>query len=278
MAAGRGSRRAAGALVAQSAPPIKVLRTIKPVKLTKPRSGLYVFDFGQNFGGWVRLRVQGPAGTAVTITAGELLAADGTVNALTSAAGQIKQGGASGGPGAPANAFQPETYVLCGKGQEVFTPHFTFHGFRYVQLSGYPGQPTLDSINGLQLGAAVEPCGSFTCSNAMLNQIQEMVRQTFLSNLFSMESDCPHREKFGYGGDIVAAAETAVLNFDMATFYAKTVRDLQDAVRAMAASPRPRRLWASPTRASAVRAARSNGAPPTRSCSSSSTSATAIER
>ena len=155
----------------------------------------------------MRLRVQGTAGTAVTITAGELLAANGTVNALTSAAGQIKQGGAGGGPGAPANAFQQETYVLCGKGPEVFTPHFTFHGFRYVQLSGYPGQPTLDSIDGLQLSAAVEPCGSFTCSNAMLNRIQEMVRQTLLSNLFSVESDCPHREKFGYGGDIVAAAD-----------------------------------------------------------------------
>ncbi len=220
-----------GPLEAQSAPPIKILRTIKPVKLTKVRGGRYVFDFGQNFGGWVRLRVRGSAGTAVTITAGELLFGDGTLNARTSAAGQIKSGGAGGGPGAPANAFQQETYILSGKGDEVFTPRFTVHGFRYVQLSGYPGQPTLDSVDGLQLGASVEPAGTFSCSNATLNRIQEAVRQTLLSNLFSVESDCPHREKFGYGGDIVAVAEAAMMNFDMAAFYAKTVRDFEDAVR-----------------------------------------------
>jgi alpha-L-rhamnosidase len=223
-----------GPLQAQSAPPIRITRVLKPVNLTEPRPGVFIFDLGQNFAGWARLRVQGPAGTRVKLRQGELLYSDGTLNGMTAVCGQIKQGGANyqyDGHGAPKTAFQVDEYILKGQGEEVYTPRFTYHGFRYVEVTGFPGKPTLASLEGLRLNSDVPPVGSFTCSNERFNRIQQMVLWTELSNLFSVESDCPHREKFGYGGDIVAAGEMALLNFRMSRFYAKAVQDLVDAVR-----------------------------------------------
>jgi alpha-L-rhamnosidase len=165
---------------------------------------------------------------------GELLYADGTLNGLTAVCGQIKGGGKDyryDGVGQPKTAFQLDEYVLKGQGTEVFTPGFTFHGFRYVEVTGFPGTPMLDALEGLRLRSDVQPAGSLACSNEMFNRIQQMVLWTKLSNLFSVQSDCPHREKFGYGGDILASSEMAMLNFDMARFYAKAAQDLVDAVR-----------------------------------------------
>ena len=227
-------REALGPLQAQDAPPIRVTHVLKPVKLTEPKPGVFIFDLGQNFAGWVRLHVQGPAGTRVSMRQGELLYPDGTLNGMTAVCGQIKQGGTNyhyDGNGAPKTAFQVDEYILKGQGQEVYTPRFTFHGFRYVEVTGFPGKPTLASLEGLRLNSDVAPAGSFVCSNERFNRIQQMAQWTELSNLFSVESDCPHREKFGYGGDIVAAGEMAMLNFGMSRFYAKAVQDLVDAAR-----------------------------------------------
>jgi len=225
---------ALGPLRAQDAPPIRVTRVLKPVKLTEPKPGVYIFDLGQNFAGWIRLRVQGAAGTRVRLRYGELLYPDGTLNGMTAVCGQIKGGGPGyryDGKGAPKTAWQMDDYILKGQGEEVYSPRFTFHGFRYVEVVGYPGKPTLASLEGLRLNSDVTTAGSFVCSNERLNRIQAMVLWTELSNLFSVESDCPHREKFGYGGDIVAAGEMAMFNFDMGRFFAKAVQDLADAVR-----------------------------------------------
>jgi alpha-L-rhamnosidase len=223
-----------GPLRAQEAPPILITRRLKPVKLTEPKPGTYIFDFGQNFAGWARLRVRGSAGTHVKLRYGELLYPDGTLNGMTAVCGQIKQGGRDyryDGTGTPKTAWQMDEYILKGGGEEIYTPRFTFHGFRYVEAIGFPGRPTLEALEGLRLNSDVTPAGSFTCSNPLLNRIQEMVLWTELSNLFSVESDCPHREKFGYGGDIVAASEMAIFNFDMTRFYGKAIHDLADAVR-----------------------------------------------
>jgi alpha-L-rhamnosidase len=221
-------------LVAQDAPPIRVRSTLKPVKLTEPKPGVFIFDLGRNLAGWASLRVRGPAGTRVRLRSGELLYPDGSLNGLTAVAGQIKDGGPNyryKGTGQPKTAFQLDEYVLKGQGTEVFTPHFTFHGFRYVEVTGYPGRPALDALEGLALSADVPSAGSFECSDTLLNRIQTMVRFTELANLFSVQSDCPHREKLGYGGDLVAASEMAILNFDMDRFYAKVTQDFADAAR-----------------------------------------------
>jgi len=222
-----------GPLHAQEAPPIRLTRTLKPVKLTEPKPGVFIFDFGQNFSGWARLRVQGPAGTRVRLRSGELLYPDGTLNGMTAVCGQIKGGAEEtyNGAGQPQTAFQRDVYVLKGQGTETFTPRFTYHGFRYVEVRDFPGTPTLAALDGLRLNSDVQPAGSFECSNEMFNRIQQMVLWTELSNLFSVQSDCPHREKFGYGGDIVASSEMAMLNFDMSRFYAKVVGDFADAAR-----------------------------------------------
>lgn len=223
-----------GPLMSEDEPPIRITRTLRPVAVTEPKQGVFIFDFGQNFAGLAQLKVKGPAGTRVRLRSGELLYPDGTLNGMTSVAGQIKRGGKDyhyDGSGEPATAFQLDEYVLKGKGTEVFTPHFTFHGFRYVEVTGFPSKPTIDSLEGLRLNSDVQPVGFFECSNERLNKIQQMVLWTELSNLFSVQSDCPHREKLGYGGDIVASGEMAMMNFDMATFYAKVAKDFVDAVR-----------------------------------------------
>ncbi len=224
------AKESLGPLRAQSCPPIRRTTIIHPLKVTEPSPGVFIFDMGQNFGGWVTLRVRADAGTAIKLRYGELLYPDGTLNVMTSVCGQIKAPGV-GGPGAPDVAYQSETYICDGRGLETYTPRFTFHGFRYVEVTGYPGRPPLSAIEGHRLNADVETAGTFACSNESFNRIQEMVCWTLLSNLFSVQSDCPHREKFGYGGDILATSDMAMLNFDMERFYRKAVEDLADAAR-----------------------------------------------
>lgn len=206
-------------------PPIRVTKTLKPVRITEPKPGVYIVDFGQNFAGVTRMKVKGSAGTRVRLRSGELLYDDGTLNGMTSVAGQAKSGGKDyvyPGKGEPKTAFQIDEYICKGKGTEVFQPRFTFHGFRYVEVTGYPGKPKLEDFEGLRMNSDVEKVGAFECSNPMFNRIQTMVEWTLLSNLFSVQSDCPHREKFGYGGDQVATSEMAMYNFDMQRFYGNT--------------------------------------------------------
>ena len=173
-----GASEPLGPLRAQDAPPIRVTRVLKPVKLTEPKPGVHIFDLGQNFAGWVRLRVQGSEGTRVKLRYGELIYPDGTLNGMTSVCGQIKQGGPGyryAGKGAPKTAWQMDEYILKGEGEEIYTPRFIFHGFRFVEVTGYPGKPTLASLEGLRLNSDVAAAGSFVCSNERINRIQQMV-------------------------------------------------------------------------------------------------------
>ncbi len=221
-----------GPLVAQDAPPIRITKTLKVAKVTQPKPGVFIHDFGQNFAGEVRLRVKGKAGDRVRLRYGELLYPDGTLNGMTAVCGQIKAGGPNyryEGEGLPKTAFQLDEYTLSGDGEEFHVPRFTFHGFRYVEVTGVPAERV--TLEGLRMNSDVASAGSFECSNPLFNRIQQAVLWTELSNLFSVESDCPHREKFGYGGDIVAAGGMACFNFDMSRFYAKAVADLADDVR-----------------------------------------------
>lgn len=220
-------------LQASPIPPIRATAVLPAIRVTEIEEGVHIFDFGQNFAGWARLRVSGPAGTRVQMRMGELLYEDGTLNPMTAVAGQIKgrtaEGALRGGPGSPEIAWQENTYVLRGEGEEVYTPRFTFHGFRYVEVTGFPGKPDLDAVEGLRLNTDIDSVGTFSCSNERFNRIQNAVRWTLLSNMFSVQSDCPAREKFQYGGDIVASSEMAIYNYDMAAFYAKAVTDHRDA-------------------------------------------------
>jgi len=225
-----------GRLQAQPLPPIKVTAVVKPKNITQPQKGTFIFDMGQNFAGWISIKLRAPKGTRVNLRYGELLNENGTLNPMTSVCGQIKgvrkdpngNNVSIGGPGCPDIAWQQDVYICKGGGEENYVPRFTFHGFRYVELTGYPTQPTLDMVEGLRLNTAVQKTGHFSCSNQMLNRIQEMCEWTFLSNIFSVQSDCPHRERFGYGGDIVTTSHSFMMNFDMPNFYTKTVWDWHD--------------------------------------------------
>lgn len=222
-----------GALRAQAEPPIRITEELPALTVAEPGPGVFVYDFGQNFTGLARLRLRVPAGTKIVMRYGELLHPDGSLNPMTSVCGQIKSKGdqSVGGPGAPKVAWQSDTYIAKGGGVESYTPRFTFHGFRYLELSGLPAAPPPTALTGLRIHSAVADAGSFTCSNERFNRIQQMCRRTFVSNLIGVQSDCPHRERFGYGGDIVATSEALLYNFDMATFYRKTVRDWADSAR-----------------------------------------------
>jgi alpha-L-rhamnosidase len=219
-----------GRLRSEPQPPVTVADTLVPVSVRRRAGGSYIVDFGRNFAGIVRLKARGPAGTSIRIRYGELLYPDGSLNVMTSVAGQVKRRGV-GGPGAPDTAYGCDRFILDGKGLEVFQPPFTFHGFRYAEVSGYPGRLTAADIRGLAIHAAVPRAGAFSCSDTLVNSIQQACVNTFLSNVTGVQSDCPHRERFGYGGDMVATCEALMNNFDMAAFYAKAAVDYGDAAR-----------------------------------------------
>ncbi|WP_162817891.1 family 78 glycoside hydrolase catalytic domain [Niabella yanshanensis] len=218
-----------GKLKAQLQPGVEVTRIVRPVKITEVKPGVYLADMGQNFAGVARIRLKAAAGTRVVLRYGEEVYKDGSLNGMTSVAGQVKNG--NGGPGAPQVAWQEDSYIASGRGTETWNPRFTFHGFRYIEIKGWPGVPQPADIEGLRMSAAVEQTGSFECSNPMLNQLAQNIRWTFLSNLFSVQSDCPAREKFGYGGDMFCTTEAFCYNFDMANFYKKIIQDHEDAQR-----------------------------------------------
>jgi alpha-L-rhamnosidase len=203
-----------GRLVSQATlPPIKTIKNIQPASLSNPKPGVYVYDFGQNFAGWVRLKVRGPRGTEVKLRHAELLDSDGMINPKT-----LDQAGAT------------DIYTLKGEGVEIYEPRFTYHGFRYTEVTGFPGTPNLDSIEGVEVHSAVESVGGFQCSNILINKIHQNIIWGQLGNLMSIPTDCCQRsERMGWMGDAQLVAEEAMYNFDMAAFYTKWIRDIKEA-------------------------------------------------
>lgn len=215
-----------GVLKAQMPPPVRITKHVQPVRINEVGKDTFIVDMGQNFAGVARIKVSGPAGTAVSLRFAEIIHPNGALNWITTTAGHIKEmWNMSGGPGAPKTAWQKDVYILKGNGVEVWNPSFTFHAFRYVEITGWPGKPTLQDIEGLRMNSDVQQQGEFACSNEMFNTLHDKIQWTFLSNIFSVQSDCPGREKMGYGADIVATTGAYIHNYNMANFYRKTVQD-----------------------------------------------------
>ena len=139
-----------GKLRAQVTTPIKVTETLRPIKMTEPKPGIFVFDLGQNIAGWAQLQVSGPAGTTVKMIYGERLKEDGTVDQK-----EIKEH-------VYQDVFQIDTYILRGQGKEIWEPRFAYYGFQYVQIEGCPGMPTLESICGRVVNTAFDQTGQFS--------------------------------------------------------------------------------------------------------------------
>ncbi|MEN6310285.1 MAG: family 78 glycoside hydrolase catalytic domain [Acidobacteriota bacterium] len=202
----------AGALSAQLMPAIQVVDTIVPLRMTVPQPGVYVFDMGQNFSGWARLQASGPRGTDVRLRFAEMLYDNGMIN-----------------PDNLRSARAEDHYILKGDGREAWEPRFTYHGFRYVEVTGYPGTPLVDSIRGRVVHSAVAPAGSFAASKDILNKLQRIIIWGQKTNLHGIPTDCDQRdERMGWMGDAQGTAEEAMMNFDMAAFYTNFVRDIRD--------------------------------------------------
>ena len=195
------------------AEPIRVVETLRPHAITQPQPGCYVADFGRNLAGWVRLRVRGPAGTRVCLRFAETRRADGTVNQDNL-----------------RTARAADTYTLKGVGTETWEPRFTYHGFRYVQIEGWPGVPTAADLDGRVVRSAAVARGEFRCDQALLNELHRVVVNTEASNLHGVPTDCPQRdERMGWLNDLTARSEEAIHNVDLARFFTKFLDDIADA-------------------------------------------------
>lgn len=202
-----------GALTAQPLEPIERIVEIAPASVTRLQAGVLVVDLGQNIAGWLRLRVRGKPGQRVTLRFAESLYPDGTVNQEN-----LRQNPAC------------DVYILQGVGEETWEPRFTYHGFRYVQVEGYPGEPGPADLVGVLVRSAVADAGQFTCSSELLNSIQTVVRWTEQDNLHGIPTDCPQRnERMGWLNDMTARAEEAIFNFGLARLLAKWIGDIRDA-------------------------------------------------
>jgi len=208
-----------GSLRSSQMPPIRVTGTIRPVSVTEVSPGTFVYDLGQSISGWARITAEGPAGTEIVLRYGERLAADGSLERAA-----IERFVRSG-------EFQTDRYTMKGECKETWEPRFTYHGFRYVEVTGFPGTPTLDNLVGRVVHTDLEQRGVFECSNETLNSVQRCARWSTLTNYHGMPTDCPHREKNGWTGDAQVSAEQVLLNFDPATAYAKWLRDFRDVQR-----------------------------------------------
>jgi alpha-L-rhamnosidase len=200
-------------LVAQPNEPIRVTQEIRPLSMNEPKPGVYVFDMGQNMVGWCRLQVQGSAGTKVTMRHAEILNPDGTIYTDNLRI-----------------AKQSDTYILRGTGAETFEPHFTYHGFRYVELTGVPAKPQLSAITGRVFHSAMKETGGFETSDPLLNKLWQNILWTQRGNMHSIPTDCPQRdERMGWMGDIQIFVGTGIFNMDMAAFFTKWMKDVRDA-------------------------------------------------
>jgi alpha-L-rhamnosidase len=198
-------------LVAPQGPAVRAIEEVKPKKLITTLKGEIVLDLGQNIVGWARMKVNGNAGEKVTLQFAEVLDKEGNFYTINLRAAEAT-----------------DSYILKGEGEEVFEPHFTSHGFRYIKVIDYPGTLSLDAITGVVIHSEMAPTGSFSTSDPMINQLQSNIRWGQKDNFLDIPTDCPQRdERAGWTGDAQVFSMTAAYNFNVASFYTKWLQDLK---------------------------------------------------
>ena len=197
-------------LIATCNEPVKKHETFKPVKVLTTPNGKTVLDFGQNLVGWVTVKAKGNSGDSIVIRHAEVLDKQGNFYTENLRA-------------AKATA----TYILDGKEEKLLEPHFTFFGFRYIMVEGYPGEIKPENFTAVALYSSMPATGSFTCSNPLLNQLQHNIQWGQRGNFLDVPTDCPQRdERLGWTGDAQAFSRTASFNFGVNNFFAKWLRDV----------------------------------------------------
>ena len=198
--------------VCQQTQTIQITNQLKPVSISEPKPGIYIFDMGQNMVGFAELKVKGKAGDQVKLRFAELLKPDGTLYRDNL-----------------RNARTTDFYTLKGTGTETWMPHFTYRGFRYVEVTGISEKPNKDMITGMVLHSNAPQSGDFSCSNDLINAIHHNINWGLIGNLHSVPTDCPQRdERLGWMGDAQIFAPTACYNRNMALFFTKWQRDITD--------------------------------------------------
>ncbi|KAA9356214.1 alpha-L-rhamnosidase [Larkinella humicola] len=202
--------------------PIQVFQELKSKTVTPKSGGRYLFDLGQNFAGVVRLHVKGNKGDTIRLKFGEMLFPNGEI--MTE---NLRKARAT------------DTYILKGrKDGETWTPKFTYHGFQYVEATGFKTAPSLDAITGIVLSSATPQAGSFETDSPLINKLYQNIVWTQRSNYFDIPTDCPQRdERLAWTGDAQAYIKSATFNNDIAAFFTKWLVDLNDAQRANQAYP-----------------------------------------
>ncbi|HOW63981.1 MAG TPA: family 78 glycoside hydrolase catalytic domain [Candidatus Paceibacterota bacterium] len=209
-------------LQAYAVPPIRVTQELKVQKLTEPMPGVYIFDLGQNFAGNIRLKVKGAAGVRLQLRYGEMLHRDGRL--MTE---NLRKARAT------------DFYTLRGDaGGETWQPRFTYHGFQFVELTGLPEKPDLDTVTGLVLHNDTPLVGEFACSDPGMTRFWKNTQWTQRANFIEIPTDCPQRdERLGWMGDAQIYVRTASYNADVAAFFTKWLDDVEEAQRDFGAYP-----------------------------------------
>lgn len=194
-------------------PPVRAVAEIRPVAFREQAPGVWIFDLGQNISGVVRLMTKGPAGTRVRLRFGEMLHPDGRL--MTE---NLRRARAT------------DTYILKGGGEETWTPRFTYHGFRYVEVSGLPAPPAAETITGIVVHSDTPLVSTFEASDSLLTRLHRNIVWTQRSNFVEIPTDCPQRdERLGWTGDAQIYARAAAFNADTAAFMTKWLDDLAEA-------------------------------------------------
>jgi alpha-L-rhamnosidase len=196
-------------LVAPTGPPVRRIEEVRPISIARSPSGKTIVDFGQNLVGWLRITVSGEAGRTITLRHAEVLE-DGELCTRP-----LRQASAT------------DHYTLRGEGPETWEPRFTFHGFRYAEVDGWPGEPSADDLVAVVCHSDLERRGWFECSDELLNRFHENVVWSMRGNFLDVPTDCPQRdERLGWTGDIQVFAPAACFLYDSAGFLASWLGDL----------------------------------------------------
>ncbi|MEM1137419.1 MAG: glycoside hydrolase family 78 protein [Bacteroidota bacterium] len=198
-------------LIATYNEPVRKKENFQPINIFKTSNNELVADFGQNLVGWVQLKVKGKAGDKIDVYHAEVLDKEGNFYTTNLRA-----------------ANQKNTYILKGGEEEFYEPHFTFQGFRYIKIEGFPGELTKDNLTAVALYSDMEKTGTFTSSDSLINQLQHNIQWGQRGNFLDVPTDCPQRdERLGWTGDAQAFARTAAYNFDVKNFFSKWLQDLE---------------------------------------------------